>query len=523
MSNRNSGEFFSFSVTPEGLKKAAINVTKMVTAAVITSGCLPPKNTSAEVNRINAQGTQNAISAPLSAGTQIDLTPYSGATLQATKAPDQNTGPDPKNPDLLGAGGAFTPEQWNIINKPETMSKITDMGTWVDYWTSNEAGISGTRLFLKDSIIGYLDKDPRNRFVYIWGPDGTAVPTIQVQFGPDDIRTFVPPNGDYAVKPPAKKGSIEKKYGWTEISPGDGNDFSWDSTNKNIQIVTLADRKKVVAKMDKTTGQWNPPQVRTPRVEQQQQPTPDKVVTDPPKSEGFNIVGVDSLSMIDLNQTTKEDFIVVPDNANEYVLGMKVSADTKTDGVKMVVGDKEIDAIHVSTLPDGSKVAFYSIPRGTKALKIKTADGKEGDVSQLLPGQEPENKIFDVKHGYSFEYFGSKETIFQALRANSVDYVEYKGAPKKSLPDPGENSTYLVFSLKQAGLDKTTMTSRKDGFRVLTRDTNGKLTLVKPTKSGFGWGVNAQVCDFFFNVPNSQTEFDIYIPGFGVIHIKSQF
>jgi len=106
----------------------------------------------------------------------------------------------------------------------------------------------------------------------------------------------------------------------------------------------------------------------------------------------LGIIGVDALSVLDAGTVDKNNSnILIPNSPKEYLLGMKVSTDTNLDGMKMGVGGKEVSPISILTREDGSKEAYFSITRGTKELKFKSADGNEGDVSQLLPQTEPES------------------------------------------------------------------------------------------------------------------------------------
>ena len=128
----------------------------------------------------------------------------------------------------------------------------------------------------------------------------------------------------------------------------------------------------------------------------------------------LGIIGVDALSVLDAGTVDKNNSnILIPNGPKEYLLGMKVTADTNTDDMKMVLGGKDVLPTAVLTREDGSKEAYFSITRGTKELTLKSADRNEGDVSQLLPQQEPEN-VFK-KMGDHISVTGKEITITRAF------------------------------------------------------------------------------------------------------------
>jgi hypothetical protein len=238
-------------------------------------------------------------------------------------------------------------------------------------------------------------------------------------------------------------------------------------------------------------------------------PTETATPTTTPDPNRVDVVSVETLPIM-ISRQDENVNVVVPNSPEEYLLGIKVPGMTNLDGVKMVVGDAEIIPAGIETWPDGFKEVFYSIPRETKELKLRTVKGDESDVSKFLSQQEPENAF--IQTGETFVINGFDVRIIEVL-ANLAKLGYRKGYdfPIVWFPAPSIDERYVVVNIKFDDKKKASPESLKAAMQNIILVVDGDISanrLRKPIEGVRGWGVNEGRISVFLISPKD-TDFKI--------------
>ena len=227
-------------------------------------------------------------------------------------------------------------------------------------------------------------------------------------------------------------------------------------------------------------------------------------------------VVAEAVPLVDLYITTqgKEDFVVIPSGKLDYVWGLTHIP----DGSLLVAAGKEIKAVYVSPL---KQEAYFSLPRGTKAVQLKMADGSQVELSAKLPAQEPEDKFMDAQPKMGFTFKGIDTKVREWGYFSEVGYRESQRDSVHWLPKAESGFIYLDLTLSTTNKNlSNTIKKDENGIRLIdVQDTTKQyLPLVIP----YGWGSNLGNYSVFYKIPASKNNaFYIYFRDTGILSFSS--
>lgn len=229
---------------------------------------------------------------------------------------------------------------------------------------------------------------------------------------------------------------------------------------------------------------------------------------------------IETLSYLDLRELNGEDYVVIPKNENEYLLGIENVDGFDLDKSVLVLGQLEIAPIKMFTDKEDKTNVFFSLPRGTKELGIKLSDGSVKNISDLLPGDEPENKFINYVNKMVYMYDGKAMSFFGAHKIFGLSYRDGTENNKiHHLPDPTGDDVRFLFDIHNVKGDNAEVFAIAERFKLIdpddiSRQQNPEI-VIKGSLGSLG--------DFVlvYQVHILRVNFYVYMPGIGILNLSS--